>query len=96
MLIGAALALTAALIVGPLAFIFARAFAEGRGAYAANILHPATLHAIWLTTLTARIVVPINVAFGIAAAWAVTKPRFPGRALLLTAIAIPFSISPSA
>ena len=94
LLVGVALALTGLLIAGPLAFIFARAFAEGWSAYAANILHPATLHAIWLTALTAVIVVPVNVAFGIAAAWAVTKHRFPGRSLLLTAIEIPFSISP--
>jgi sulfate transport system permease protein len=94
LLVGVALVLTGFLIVGPLAFIFARAFAEGWGAYAANILHPMTLHAIWLTALTAVIVVPVNIAFGIAAAWAVTKHRFPGRSLLLTAIEIPFSISP--
>jgi sulfate transport system permease protein len=94
LLVGVALILTGLLIVGPLAFIVARAFAEGWSAYAANILHPATLHAIWLTALTAVIVVPVNIAFGIAAAWAVTKHRFPGRSLLLTTIEIPFSISP--
>lgn len=94
LLVGVALALTALLIVGPLAFIFTRAFAEGWSAYTANILHPMTLHAIWMTSLTAVIVVPVNIAFGIAAAWVVTKHRFPGRSLLLTAIEIPFSISP--
>ncbi len=94
LLIGLAVGLTLLFIVAPLAFIFARAFSSGWEVYAANILHPMTLHAIWLTTVTAIIVVPLNVAFGIAAAWAVAKHRFPGRGILVTIIEIPFSISP--
>jgi sulfate/thiosulfate transport system permease protein len=94
LLIAIAVGLTLLFIAAPLAFIFARAFSRGWEVYAANILHPMTLHAIWLTTITAIIVVPLNVAFGIAAAWAVAKHRFPGRGLLVTAIEIPFSISP--
>lgn len=93
-LIGLAAGLTLLFIAAPLAYIFARAFSEGWQVYAANILHPMTLHAIWLTTITAIIVVPLNVAFGIAAAWAVAKHRFPGRGILVTIIEIPFSISP--
>jgi sulfate/thiosulfate transport system permease protein len=93
-LIGLAAGLTLLFIAAPLAYIFARAFSEGWHVYAANILHPMTLHAIWLTTITAIIVVPLNVAFGIAAAWAVAKHRFPGRGILVTIIEIPFSISP--
>ncbi|TVP97536.1 MAG: sulfate ABC transporter permease subunit CysW [Roseinatronobacter sp.] len=93
-LIGIAVGLTLLFIAAPLLFIFARAFSQGWQVYAANILHPATLHAIWLTTLVAIIVVPVNVAFGIAAAWAVAKHRFPGRGILVTLIEIPFSISP--
>lgn len=93
-LIGVAVALTLLFIAAPLVFIFARAFSEGWRVYAANILHPATLHAIWLTTLVAIIVVPLNVAFGVAAAWAVAKHRFWGRSALVTIIEIPFSISP--
>ncbi len=93
-LIGLAVVLSLLFIAAPLAYIFARAFAQGWQVYAANILDPATLHAIWLTTLVAVIVVPVNVAFGIAAAWAVAKHRFPGRSLLVTAIEIPFAISP--
>jgi sulfate/thiosulfate transport system permease protein len=93
-LIALAVGLTLLFIAAPLVFIFARAFSQGWQVYAANILHPMTLHAIWLTTVTAIIVVPLNVAFGIAAAWAVAKHRFPGRQLLITAIEIPFSISP--
>jgi len=93
-LVSLAVGLTLLFIVAPLAFIFARALSQGWQVYAANILHPMTLHAIWLTTIVALIVVPVNVAFGIAAAWAVAKHRFPGRGLLVTAIEIPFSISP--
>lgn len=93
-LIGLAVGLTLLFIAAPMLFIFARAFSQGWQVYAANILHPATLHAIWLTTITAIIVVPLNVGFGIAAAWAVAKHRFPGRGILVTIIEIPFSISP--
>jgi sulfate/thiosulfate transport system permease protein len=93
-LIGLAVVLTLLFVAAPLAYIFARALSQGWQVYAANILHPMTLHAIWLTTITAIIVVPLNVAFGIAAAWAVAKHRFPGRGILVTMIEIPFSISP--
>lgn len=94
LLVALAVVLTLLFIAAPLVFIFVRALSQGWSVYAANILHPMTLHAIWLTTVTALIVVPINVAFGIAAAWAVAKHRFPGRGLLVTIIEIPFSISP--
>jgi sulfate transport system permease protein len=93
-LIGIAVALTLIVVAAPLVFIFARAFSGGWQVYASNILDPVTLHAIWLTTIVALIVVPLNIAFGIAAAWAVAKHRFPGRNLLITMIEIPFSISP--
>lgn len=93
-LIGLAVGLTLIMVVAPLAFIFVEAFSKGWQVYRDNILHPATLHAIWLTTLTALIVVPVNVAFGVAAAWLVARFRFPGRAVILTAIEIPFSVSP--
>ncbi len=93
-LIALAIGLTLIMVVAPLVFIFAQAFSRGWSVYAANLMHPATLHAIWLTTLVALIVVPLNVAFGIAAAWAIARFRFPGRGMLLTAIEIPFSISP--
>lgn len=94
LLIALAFVLTAILVVAPLAYIFVRAFSEGWRVYAANILEPNTLHAIWLTTVTALIVVPVNILFGIAAAWAIAKHRFPGRAVLATLIEIPFSVSP--
>lgn len=94
LLIALAVAITLLIVVAPLVYIFARAFGEGWRAYADNLLDPITLHAIWLTSIVAVIVVPINIAFGIAAAWAVARFRFPGRSLLVTAIEIPFSISP--
>ena len=94
LLVATAVVLTLLIVVAPLVFIFARAFSEVWRVYADTILHPDTLHAIWLTSLVALIVVPINIAFGIAAAWAVAKHRFWGRGILVTMIEIPFSISP--
>jgi sulfate transport system permease protein len=82
------------LLVAPLVVIFAEAFSKGIAYYARNIAHKDTLHAIWLTVLTAIVVVPINIGFGIAAAWAVTKFRFPGKKLLIALIELPFSVSP--
>jgi len=94
LLIGLALALAAAILVVPLLLIFAFALREGIGAYLDQILQPDTVHAIWLTVLAALVVVPINIGFGVAAAWLVSRFRFPGRQLLLTLIDIPFSVSP--
>lgn len=78
----------------PVAAILARAFAEGAGAWASAITAPDTLAAIRLTMLVAIIVLPINVAFGLCAAWAIARFRFPGRRALLIAIEVPFAISP--
>lgn len=94
LLIGLALALTAIFVVVPMAYIFHRAFAEGWRLFADNILEPNTLHAVGLTALVAVLVLPINIAFGIASAWLIARFSFPGRKLLLTLIEIPFSISP--
>lgn len=93
-LILAAVVLTALLVVAPLGVILAQAFSRGVGVWAANIIEPATLHAMGLTAIVALIVVPVNVAFGVAAAWAIARFRFPGRKLLMTVIEIPFAISP--
>ena len=93
-LIGAALVTAALVLVVPLALIFAFAFREGWGTYLANVLEPNTLHAVWLTMLTALVVVPINMGFGIAVAWLVTRHRFVGRSLLITIVELPFSVSP--
>ena len=94
LLIGIALLLTAVFVVVPMAYIFHRAFAEGWRLFAENILEPNTLHAVGLTALVAVLVLPINIAFGIASAWLIARFTFPGRKLLLTLIEIPFSISP--
>ncbi|WP_420962787.1 sulfate ABC transporter permease subunit CysW [Brucella sp. IR073] len=78
----------------PLAVIFTYAFGSGVEVFWREITEPSTLHAIWLTVLTALVVVPINMVFGICVAWAVTRFRFPGRRLLITFVEIPFSVSP--
>ncbi|GLK57056.1 sulfate transport system permease protein [Methylopila capsulata] len=88
-MLGAAL-----LIVGPLAIIFVEAFKAGLGVYLSNLAAPDTVHAIGLTVLTALVAVPVNVAFGIAAAWAIAKFEFPGKGLLTALVELPFSISP--
>lgn len=93
-LIGVAFLLAGLALAVPLALIFAFALREGFDAYLANILHPNTLHAIWLTVATAIIVVPINLMIGAALAWLVTRFRFRGRQLLISFIELPASISP--
>jgi len=93
-ILGLVLITTAVALIAPLAVIFAEAFARGFGAYGEALARPDTLHAIGLTLVTALVCVPVNVAFGIAAAWAVTKFTFPGRNLLLAVVELPFSISP--
>ena len=82
------------LVLAPLLVILTQAFSLGIGVFADTIAHPDTRHAIWLTVLTALIAVPLNTAFGVAAAWAITKFDFRGRRFLIVVIEIPFSISP--
>ncbi|MCI9864364.1 sulfate ABC transporter permease subunit CysW [Rhizobium skierniewicense] len=82
------------LFVAPLIIIGVEAFSQGWKTYSATISHPDTRHAIMLTVITALIAVPINTAFGVAAAWSITKFDFRGRRLLLVLIEIPFSVSP--
>ncbi|MCO5146375.1 MAG: sulfate ABC transporter permease subunit CysW [Aquamicrobium sp.] len=93
-LIGFVLVLGAVLVLAPLIVIFTQAFRLGVPAFAANIAHPDTRHAILLTVLTALVAVPVNTAFGVAAAWAITKFDFRGKRALTVLIEIPFSISP--
>jgi sulfate transport system permease protein len=94
LLIALALVLAVVTLVVPLALIFVSAFADGIVAYARNITAPETMHAIFLTVLTAVIVVPVNMVFGIATAWVVARYEFPGRKLMISLIEIPFSVSP--
>lgn len=94
LLIGIVLSLGALLILAPLLVIGHEAFKQGFKVYTATLSHPDTRHAIMMTVVTALIAVPINTAFGVAAAWAITKFDFRGKRLLLVVIEIPFSVSP--
>lgn len=94
LLIGAALLFIGLFLVLPLLAVFSEAFSQGAAAYVAALHEPDALAAIRLTLLVAAISVPLNVVFGIAAAWAVAKFDFPGKSLLVTFIDLPFSVSP--
>ena len=92
--IAAALLLIALILVLPLAEVFAQAFASGIAAVLAAITDPDALSAIRLTLFVAAISVVVNTLGGVTAAWCIARFRFPGRALLLTLIELPFSVSP--
>jgi sulfate transport system permease protein len=81
-------------VVLPLGAVFTQAFEKGIGAYLAALSQPETAAAIKLTLITAVIAVPLNTVFGVAAAWTLTKYRFPGRNILITLIDLPFTVSP--
>ncbi|HXX86568.1 MAG TPA: sulfate ABC transporter permease subunit CysW [Casimicrobiaceae bacterium] len=89
-----ALAFLTAFLLVPLAFIFWQALSKGISVYIAAITEPDTLEALQLTLTTAAIAVPLNVVFGIAAAWSIAKFSFPGKSILTTMIDLPFSVSP--
>jgi len=93
-LIGVALAFLAFFLFVPLAIVFAEAFKKGVDVYLAAIVEPDALSAIQLTLLAAAISVPMNLVFGIAAAWCIAKFEFRGKNVLLTLIDLPFSVSP--
>src|SRR5262245_38263480 len=91
----AAVAVVGALIVVPLVHVFYQALAGGVGAYLRALLQdPDTRHAIFLTLTVTPVAVLANLVFGVAAAWAIARFRFPGRTVLLTLIDVPFSVSP--
>jgi len=94
LLIGLAMAFLVLFLFVPLLAVFAKAFEKGVAVFAAAVRDPETLASIRLTLLTAGIAVPVNVLFGLAAAWAVTHFRFAGKNLLVTLIDLPFSVSP--
>jgi len=93
-LILVALAYIGLILLLPLAAVFAEAFRKGMGAWFTAIIDPDAISAIKLTLLVAAIAVPLNVIFGLAAAWAITKHDFKGKDLLITLIDLPFSVSP--
>jgi sulfate transport system permease protein len=78
----------------PLAVVFASALAKGISVYVAALREPDALAAIRLTLLAAAIAVPMNLVFGVAAAWAIGKFEFFGKSFLVTLIDLPFSVSP--
>lgn len=88
------LAFLAALLLAPLATVFAMALARGFEAYLVSFADPDTQAAIRLTLVTAAVVVPINVVFGLAAAWAIAKFEFRGKSVLITLIDLPLAVSP--
>jgi len=81
-------------LVLPLATVFAEALRKGFGAYFEALQEPDAWSAIRLTFITALIAVPLNLVFGVAAAWAIAKYEFTGKAFLTTLVDLPFSVSP--
>jgi len=94
LLILAALAYVALMLLLPLGAVLTQAFADGWNAWLAAVTEPDARSAIRLTLLVAAIAVPLNMIFGIAAAWAIAKHDFRGKTLLVTLIELPFSVSP--
>jgi len=92
--LGASLAFFTLFVILPLGIVLTEALRQGWNAYLAALLEPDALAAIRLTLLTAAIAVPLNLVFGVAAAWAIAKFDFPGRRFLVTLIDLPFSVSP--
>jgi sulfate transport system permease protein len=78
----------------PLLVVFVEALRRGFGTYFAALADPDAVSAIRLTLLVAAIAVPANLVFGVAAAWAIAKYEFRGKAFLITLIDLPFSVSP--
>ena len=93
-LIGIAVFFVIVLLFAPLGVVFAAAMADGWQAAVAGITSPDAQSAIRLTLTVAAITLPVNMVFGIAAAWCVAKFDFRGKAFLITLIDLPFSVSP--
>jgi sulfate transport system permease protein len=93
-LIAAALAFLFLFLVLPLAAVFTEALRKGWGAYVEALKEPDAWSAIRLTLITAAIAVPLNLLFGVAAAWCIAKYEFRGKAFLTTLVDLPFSVSP--
>jgi sulfate transport system permease protein len=93
-LIGIAVAFMALIILLPLVIVFVEAFRKGVETYFKSFNDPKSLAAIQLTLTVAAISVPLNLVFGVAAAWCVAKYEFWGKSFLITLIDLPFSVSP--
>ena len=94
LLIGAAWLTFALFLLLPLLVVLGEAFKQGVGTFFTAILEPDALAALKLTLLAVGISVPLNLVFGVAAAWCVSKYEFRGKSLLVTLIDLPFSVSP--
>jgi sulfate transport system permease protein len=94
LLIAGALGFLALFIVLPVAVVFLSAASLGAEAYLQALREPVMLSAVRLTLLTAGIAVPLNLLFGLAAAWLIANYRFAGKGLLISLIDLPFSVSP--
>jgi len=94
LLVGIAVIFLLLFLVVPVVVVFTEAFRKGVGTYFASFTNPDALSAIKLTLTTAAISVVLNLLFGVAAAWAICKFRFPGKGILITLIDLPFAISP--
>lgn len=94
LLIGAVVLFLSLFLFLPLLVVFSQAFAKGFDVYWASVRQPDALSAIRLTLIAAGIAVPLNLIFGVAAAWAIGKFEFAGKSLLITLIDLPFSVSP--
>lgn len=94
LLITIALVFLALFLLLPLAAVFSQAFEKGLSVYLEALKEPDTLSSIKLTLTTAAVTVPLNLFFGVIAAWAIAKFTFPGKNLLITLIDLPFSVSP--
>jgi len=92
--IGISLVFVVVFLAVPLVLVFVKAFEKGIKTYVTAITTPDALAAIKLTLLTAAIAVPLNVLFGISAAWLIAKFDFPGKNVLTTLIDLPFTVSP--
>lgn len=93
-LIGIALVFVLLFLVLPLAAVFTEALRKGLGAYLEGLREPDAWSAIKLTLITAAVAVPLNLVFGVAAAWCIAKYEFKGKAFLTTLVDLPFSVSP--
>jgi sulfate transport system permease protein len=94
LLIAVAVAWIGFIVLLPLGAVFAEAFRQGTAAWAEAVVEPDAIAAVRLTLLVAAIAVPVNLVFGVAAAWAIAKFSFPGKGFLVTLIDLPFSVSP--
>ncbi len=93
-LIGVALLYIFLILFAPALNVFVQAFSKGIGPFFSNLTAPDFVAAVQMTLIIAFIVVPLNAVFGLCAAWAIARHQFPGRALVISILDLPFAISP--